>query len=535
MWNDEGESQDQRDLIIFEMANNHNGDMDHAAKLIEALGKIAREYGIRAGVKVQLRHLDTFIHQSVAVPGANESSPAHVTRFQQTRLEAKDFCQIADWTRAAGLIPIATVFDEESVALFHQANFEILKIASCSAKDYPLLRTLAAQIDRPIVLSTASLSQEEVARAYEILHRPARSMAILHCVALYPTPPECMMLNRIDELRQSFPNSPIGFSSHEHPDDLTSVQLAVAKGARVFEKHVDLPSAQYKINAYSCTPEQIRTWLNAYRAAKSACSLQEQAAIRARENASLLTLKRAAFMRRSLPAGHVLQPDDIQLAIPAQVGQVLAEDFPRPDELRVLKTDVQQGAPLLTKDVAFGNEGGWLEEAPRFARRALDVVKAAGITLPQDCEVELSHHYGGAQFQSVGAVLITVLRQAYCKKLIVMFAGQTHPPHFHPDREESLCLVRGQARLILDQQNIEMDVGTYYHLNRNVTHEIVAITDCVIEEISILAQELSGRYIDESINRQERRQRKTLFGAAINKLTFLEPNEHPRDQPRDLE
>jgi len=51
-------------LYIFEMANNHQGDVQHGLRIIEAMAKVARDNGIRAAVKFQYRDLDTFIHQS---------------------------------------------------------------------------------------------------------------------------------------------------------------------------------------------------------------------------------------------------------------------------------------------------------------------------------------------------------------------------------------------------------------------------------------------------------------------------------------
>ena len=50
-------------LIIFEVANNHMGDVEHGKKLIEAFGAVAREFPeFRFSFKFQYRQLDTFIH-----------------------------------------------------------------------------------------------------------------------------------------------------------------------------------------------------------------------------------------------------------------------------------------------------------------------------------------------------------------------------------------------------------------------------------------------------------------------------------------
>ena len=96
------------DLFIFEMANNHQGIMKHALKIIEAMGKIARKHGIQAGVKFQYRDLDTFIHPDFK----NRKDVKHIPRFLSTRLSEKEFLSLTDAVRDQGMITITTPFDE---------------------------------------------------------------------------------------------------------------------------------------------------------------------------------------------------------------------------------------------------------------------------------------------------------------------------------------------------------------------------------------------------------------------------------------
>jgi glutathione synthase/RimK-type ligase-like ATP-grasp enzyme len=44
------------------MANNHQGQLEHGRKIIQDLGKVAKDNGIRAAIKFQFRQMDTFIH-----------------------------------------------------------------------------------------------------------------------------------------------------------------------------------------------------------------------------------------------------------------------------------------------------------------------------------------------------------------------------------------------------------------------------------------------------------------------------------------
>ena len=49
-------------LFTFDLANNHQGDTTHALNIIKSMGVIAKNHGIKAAFKFQLRDLNTFIH-----------------------------------------------------------------------------------------------------------------------------------------------------------------------------------------------------------------------------------------------------------------------------------------------------------------------------------------------------------------------------------------------------------------------------------------------------------------------------------------
>ncbi|MCC8189564.1 MAG: N-acetylneuraminate synthase family protein, partial [Planctomycetes bacterium] len=122
-----------QDLVIFELANNHQGSLDHGLRIIEAVGIAAAKYRIRGSVKLQYRDLDSFIHPSVV----GRKDVKHIPRFLSTRLTAEQFSRLVQGIRDAGLLPMCTPFDETSVDRCLDHGMEILKIASCSADDWP--------------------------------------------------------------------------------------------------------------------------------------------------------------------------------------------------------------------------------------------------------------------------------------------------------------------------------------------------------------------------------------------------------------
>ena len=70
-------------------------------------------------------------------------------------------------------------------------------------------------------------------------------------------------MNRIDLFKNRYSSIPIGYSTHELPDEEMIINNAISKGATIFEKHIALPTSKYGINAYSSSPEQTKLAKNA--------------------------------------------------------------------------------------------------------------------------------------------------------------------------------------------------------------------------------------------------------------------------------
>ena len=71
-------------------------------------------------------------------------------------------------------------------------------------------------------------------------------------MSIYPSQDYELELNQIDFLRARYPDTLIGFSSHEMTDWRSSVLIAYAKGARTFERHVDIDFEGAPVSPY-CT------------------------------------------------------------------------------------------------------------------------------------------------------------------------------------------------------------------------------------------------------------------------------------------
>ena len=108
-------------LVIFEMANNHMGDLDHGLSIIDAYGELAKQYPFNFGFKFQFRDIPTFIH-----PEYKERLDIKaVKRFSETVLTENQFEQMVERVRELGLSVISTPFDEMSVELAERLEVDI--------------------------------------------------------------------------------------------------------------------------------------------------------------------------------------------------------------------------------------------------------------------------------------------------------------------------------------------------------------------------------------------------------------------------
>ena len=240
-------------FYIFEMANNHQGSVSHAKKIIDDFAALANKYELNAGVKLQFRNLDTFIH-----PNYKNSDLKYVKRFNDTRLNEDQFGEIVSYIKEKGLMSVSTPFDNESLPLFDKLGVEVLKIASCSVDDWPLLEEVS-DINRKIIISTGGATIKHLNKVYNLFKKKGRDFAFLHCIAEYPTPLSNAFLGRIKKLKEEFPDIEIGYSTHESPKLKSVSPYAVAMGATILEKHVGKVTDTISLNDYSCTVDEMET------------------------------------------------------------------------------------------------------------------------------------------------------------------------------------------------------------------------------------------------------------------------------------
>ena len=330
--------------------------------------------------------------------------------------------------------------------------------------------------------------------------------AIMHCVSIYPIPDEEFHLNQIDILRRRYRKHVIGWSTHENPDNVLPGQLAVAKGARILERHVGIETDRIKLNAYSSTPAQVDRWIEACLYAAKLCGGQQPRTVPAAEKESLDSLRRGVYLRKVLKKGAEVTRDDVYFAMPYCDGQLESGHW---REGIICDADVLKDAPLLNSDVTVP------EPSPfSVLKNAVHEVKAllneACVELNSDFQIEFSHHYGMKNFREVGALIVNCINREYCKKIIVQLPGQRHPIHYHKRKEETFQILHGVLESEIDGHRRTLHPGETALIQPGVWHRFWTETGCVFEEVSTTHYNNDSLYNDRRINEMPRENRKTV-------------------------
>jgi N-acetylneuraminate synthase/N,N'-diacetyllegionaminate synthase len=253
----------RRTFVIAEIGVNHDGSCGRAIEL----ACVAAACGADA-VKLQFFSPARLLHPSGGFAEyqkvrARAATPAEM--LAKYELSDGDARRVVRAVRDLGLVPLATPFSPEDVALVEALGLPAVKVASPDLVNRPLLARAAA-LGKPMLVSTGAATMGEVQAAVGWLRQWGATFALLHCVSGYPVPPADANLCWIGELAARF-DVPAGYS--DHTTLLVSGAAAVAHGAVVVERHLTYDrSADGPDHAASSDPQQFAQYVKLIREAE---------------------------------------------------------------------------------------------------------------------------------------------------------------------------------------------------------------------------------------------------------------------------
>ncbi|SFB01666.1 N-acetylneuraminate synthase [Amycolatopsis marina] len=329
-----------RPFVIAEMSGNHNGDLDRALAIVDAVA----DAGAHA-LKLQTYRADTIT--------IDVDTPEFRITNKDSLWDGENLYRLYDrahtpWEwheaifargRQRGLEVFSSPFDPTAVELLESLNAPAYKIASSEIVDLPLVE-LCARTGKPLIISTGKASAAEIDAAVRTARDAGNDqLIVLGCTASYPAPPRDSNLRAIPVLGQAF-DVVVGLS--DHTPGIGVPLAAVALGACVVEKHVTLSRADGGVDsAFSLEPAELaalvveseRAW-QALGAATIGPRESERAGIR---------IRRSLYVVEDVRAGEPVTASNVRSIRPAgglppaDITKVLGRTF---------RADAAKGTPL---------------------------------------------------------------------------------------------------------------------------------------------------------------------------------------------
>jgi len=294
-------------LIIAEIGINHGGSLDVAKSMVDLIVHSGCEC-----VKHQTHIIeDEMTEEAKAIfpPNANKSI---WDVMKECSLKLDEEQELKEYAENLGLIWISTPFSRMAADFLDEIDVPAFKIGSGEADNLPLINHIA-QKGKPIIMSTGMQSIKSLKNSVDILEKSGVEYALLECTNLYPSPPEIVSLQGIQELKEAFPKALVGFSDHSIGPHIALASVAL--GACIIERH--FTDTRYRSGpdiTCSMDPAELRLLVDRSIEIHKALMNPKQ---RTEPEESVYKFARASVVAdRDMAAGHIITEKDVWVRRP---------------------------------------------------------------------------------------------------------------------------------------------------------------------------------------------------------------------------
>lgn len=256
---------EQPPFVILEAGINHNGDLGKAHEMI----RVAKRLGADA-IKFQTFKADEFVGDPNLLftyrSQGKEVTESMLEMFRRYEFARDDWFSIKKECDEEGILFLSTPQNRSDLDLLLEIGIPALKVGSDDFTNLPLLSDFSS-VGLPMLVSCGMADLAEAHQALEAVGAfNDHPTVLLLCTSQYPTPPEDVNLRKVLTLSNAFPMVVMGYS--DHTQGALASSLALALGAKVFEKHFtlnhDLPGPDHW---FSEDETGAKEWINSIRTA----------------------------------------------------------------------------------------------------------------------------------------------------------------------------------------------------------------------------------------------------------------------------
>jgi len=293
-------------FIIAEAGVNHNGDIRLAKKLVDE----AKNCGVDA-VKFQ-----TWITEELMVPELKTAEyhkefSGYDNFFDMAKkleLSYDEFRELKSYCDEKNIIFLSTPDEEKSTDFLNSIGVSAFKISSPEFNNPRMIKHIL-KYNKPTIISTGMNSEEQIEKTLQdIKNLDNKDIVILHCTSEYPAPLDSVNMNFMKNLKEKY-NCVIGYS--DHTQGTTIAPIAIAAGAKVYEKHFTLdknmPGPDHKT---SIDPEEMKTLVRNIRETEKIMGSYNKIVTETEETNSQV-MKKVIVASKNIEEGQILSCEDI--------------------------------------------------------------------------------------------------------------------------------------------------------------------------------------------------------------------------------
>jgi mannose-6-phosphate isomerase-like protein (cupin superfamily) len=135
------------------------------------------------------------------------------------------------------------------------------------------------------------------------------------------------------------------------------------------------------------------------------------------------------------------------------------------------------------REFPFQATGQKREQALAYCR---DAIQRWGLTMPAVEPLVLD--FGLGKFDGVGEIEFWIANEAeagYCGKFLFVADGQTCPYHKHQKKHETFFVLKGQVRMIVDDEEKMLEEGDVLVMPPGQRHSFTGIGPALLLEVSM--------------------------------------------------
>lgn len=228
-------------IVIAEAGVNHNGDIALARKMVYAAKEAGADY-VKFQTAVPELVISVFAPKAEYQKETTGSDESQLDMCRAIHLPLSAYAELKALCDEVGIGFMSTPFDLVSIDCLAALDMDYWKIPSGEITNLPYLRKIG-RLGAKVIMSTGMSTLAEVEAAVEVLEKngtPRSNVWLLHCTTQYPAPYASVNLRAMDALA-TLGCAGVGYSDHTKGIEVSVA--AVARGARIVEKHFTLDSS----------------------------------------------------------------------------------------------------------------------------------------------------------------------------------------------------------------------------------------------------------------------------------------------------